>query len=91
MTSVCCCSCFNILKQKFGENHAIIWREFCRLNGAHGPIIPMTSPDIPEIRDLEIFGYLKTHETPGLILIRLNGEKQDSMNQSLFCPGGDHV
>lgn len=91
MTDVCCCSCFNIIKQKYGEVPAVIWRELCAQNPQIGPIIPMVGPDVPELRTLELMRYITTHEVDGYILIKLLGEKQDCMNQSLFCPGGNHV
>lgn len=93
MAEVCCCSCFNILKQECGVTVAEIWREFC----THPEwifaenIIPMHGTDIPELRSLEKMGYIKTHEIKDFILIKLLGEKQDCMNQSLYCPGGNHV
>lgn len=91
MTDVCCCSCFNILKQNHSEYVAILWRELCALNPTHGPIIQWTGGDNPELRFLEMYGYITTHEFLEYILIKLLGEKQDCMNQSLFCPGGNHV
>lgn len=93
MTCVCCCSCFNILKQKCGPTVAEIWREFCTHPEWMVKENTLLFPgyDTPELRKLEKMRYIMTHEIEGYIIIKLLGEKQDCMNQSLFCPGGNHV
>jgi len=90
MTGVCCCSCYNILKQKFNNHTADTWRELCACNKDYGPIIRLRG-EMPELRNLESANYIKTHELPDEIRVIILGEKEDCMQQKLFCPGGNHV
>lgn len=91
MTNVCCCACLNIIKQKLGNNHADIWQYLCGISDDAGGIIPMNGSDIPVLRDLEMMRFIATHEIKDMILIKILGKTKDCMNQSLFCPEGNHV
>lgn len=86
---VCCTECWEIL-EKVHPEAANLWTELCSLQLSNGGFFECQE-DMPELRELEILGYITTTETEKNILIRARGHIMSEDGQHFFCSReGDH-
>lgn len=86
---VCCNDCYEIL-EKIHPDAANLWIELCSLQLSNGGIVECQN-DLPELRKLEILGYITTTETEKNILILTRGQIMSEDGQNFFCSrDGNH-
>lgn len=86
----CCEKCFEDLARK-STGAAKIWLNICALcEEAETSFARIRFTDFPELRELEMMGFVTTLEQPPYLLIKINGlNTADSGNY--FCiKGKDH-
>ena len=86
----CCELCLAELC-KTHTNSARMWMDLCAYSVHKGQIMTFKSEDMTELNILENKGYLVTTESPGRVIIKMNGHFINEENDDFFCLRyGDH-
>lgn len=81
---LCCDSCFDLIARR-STNAAKLWLDLCDIQ-VHSQTFGLRTRDFPTLRLLENFGFILTMEKPGMILIKVQGQKYDALG-TYFCGG----
>lgn len=76
MSIIICEKCFHELARK-NRKLAILWHRLADLAAEHGIYFQMMSASLEEIKELENLGYVLTHETDEMVVLRLEGYQFD--------------
>jgi hypothetical protein len=81
---VCCEKCFETIGQK-STNAARLWMDLCALRLQEGTIVSIRTQDFPELRILELLGFVVSTDKPQNVVIRINGHQLTNEGQDFFC------
>lgn len=87
----CCEKCFNdIAKTKTSASK--LWLDLCNIMLQKGGIFHLRGEDNPELRWLEIKGFICSTETLYHIIIHVKGHMKTDDGEDFFClnPDGHH-
>jgi len=82
--AICCDGCFELIGMR-NVYAARLWLDLCNLKVKNG-IFGVKTSDLPEIRMLEVLGFITTTDSEEHIMIRVNGDKNDQEGP-FFCCG----
>lgn len=77
----CCDLCFDEIARK-SSAAACLWLDLCSFGQN---LLVLNGNDTPQIRWLEILGYLRSTETANQILIQLEGYSETEDGDPYFC------
>ncbi len=80
---ICCDKCFEVIG-KYNTKAAKLWMDLCSLRMSMGEIITL-SQNCPEIRDLELLGFLVSTDQISSISLRIKGYIPTEDGQHFFC------
>ncbi len=87
---VCCEECFGTIGRR-STKAARLWMDLCAMRLATSEIFTIKTRDFPELRTLELLGYVVSTEKPQSITMRVNGHGQTEDGEHFFClKGGRH-
>lgn len=87
---ICCEACFERIGKR-NTNAARLWMDLCALRMKHGDRVVVTSPELPELRQLETLGFIVTTEFKEKLGIYIKGHILSEDGQDFFCiEGGNH-
>ena len=81
---LCCDECFGMIARR-STGAAKLWLDLCEIQ-RHSQTFGLRTPDFPALRLLENLGFILTTEIPGIIAIKVQGQKQDALG-TYFCGG----
>lgn len=81
--AVCCHHCFEQLGKR-SVHSAKLWLDLCDLNVKNG-LFGIKMDDFPELRMLEVLGFITTTEQAEFIMVKVNGEKLDEKGKYFCC------
>lgn len=80
----CCEKCFDdIAKTKTSASK--LWLDLCNIMLIRGEIFRIAGEDIPELRMLELKGYLYSTDLPRHIIVKINGHMKTEDDEDFFC------
>ena len=87
---ICCESCFENIAKK-NTTAAKLWMDLCAMRLQFGEFLEiLDTADIPELRALEVLGFIITTDMKNKIAIQVNGHFE-SEGEHCFCLlGGCH-
>ncbi len=81
---ICCGECFDIIAKR-SLKAATLWISLCEIQ-TNSSIFGLRTKDFPALRILEILGFIRTTDTPDIIIIKVLGQQED--NDGVFFCGG---
>ncbi len=81
---ICCEKCFDDIGRR-NNRAARLWMELCSLTLSKGEIIHLPTQDFPELRDLEMMGFVVSTERTLIISLRIVGHIKTEDGQDFFC------
>jgi hypothetical protein len=81
---ICCEKCFEVIGKK-NTKAARVWMDLCALRLAQGEVINLQIQDFPELRTLELLGFLVSTDHPYSTSIRIAGHIHTVEGQDFFC------
>lgn len=81
---VCCDECFRTVGQRSGQA-ARLWINLCNARRVKGPVFEVYDSDLPELRTLELLGYITTTETANSLSVKVNGYHVSESSAAFFC------
>lgn len=81
---MCCEKCFEIISQR-NTRAARYWMDFCAHYLENGEVIHIKNKDFPELRILEMMGYLISTDQEDITAIRINGHMNTEDGEHFFC------
>jgi len=87
---VCCEECFERIGKR-NTRAARLWMDLCAMRLATNEVFTIKTLDFPELRTLELLGYIVSTEKPKSIALRVKGLGQTTEGEHFFClQGGRH-
>lgn len=87
---ICCETCF----EKIGKRNtaaARLWMDFCVAHKQKAGMIKVVSGDVPEVRVLELLGFITSTDKPGHLIVDVKGHLLTDDGNDFYClEGGDH-
>ena len=80
----CCERCFETIGKR-STNAAKLWLDLCALRLVKGDTITMDIQDFPELRSLEVLGFVVSTDKPGSIVIKVKGHCLTEDGDDFFC------
>lgn len=81
---VCCENCFETIGKQ-STVAAKLWMDLCALRLKSGEYIEISSQDFPELRTLELLGFVVSTDKPQSIKLRINGHQTTADGEDFFC------
>lgn len=87
---VCCETCFESLCKRH-TGAARMWMDFCVAHKKKAGMIKVIGGDIPEVRVLEMLGFITSTEKPGYLIVSVHGHMLMDDGDDFYCiEGGSH-
>ncbi len=87
---VCCEQCFEAIGKR-NTKAAKAWMEICAAGMTSGEIFSSTTRETPEVRALELMGFIVTTDRGDSIAIKVKGHMKGLNGDHFFClKGGRH-
>lgn len=80
----CCEDCFDTIAQR-NTTAAKLWMDLCAMRLCTSEVFALKTEDFPELRILEVLGYVVSSETDQYIKIKMQGYYKNSDDVDLFC------
>lgn len=80
---ICCEKCFEVAAKR-SPDAAKLWMDFCAIRLEEGEVICLQK-NFPELRSLEMLGFLVSTEQEDTIAVRINGHMQTLNGEHYFC------
>lgn len=81
---MCCEKCFEEIG-KIDTRAARFWMDLCAMRLEYGEIVHVKSPDLPELRKLELMGFIVSTEKPNNLSLRIKGHCHNEDGEHFFC------
>jgi len=81
---VCCEECFESIGKR-NTNAARFWMDLCALRLKKGEVFTLKTLDFPELRALELLGFLVSTDKNSEIAVRIKGHCHTAEGQVFFC------
>lgn len=62
-----------------------MWMDFCALRLDHGELAFLKPSDFPELRVLEMLGFLVSTDLERCLAVRVNGHMHTESGEHFFC------
>ena len=81
---VCCEKCFETIGKR-NTRAARLWMDFCAMRLQNGQPVILKTPDFPELRILEMLGFLVSTDQQNCLAVRVNGHMNTLAGEHFFC------
>ncbi len=81
---ICCEQCFESIGKR-NTNAARFWMDLCALKLEKGEIFVLKTCDFPELRALELLGFVVSTDIHSGIALRIKGHCHTEDGQHFFC------
>ncbi len=81
---ICCQHCYERLKNRSAKA-AKFWLAFCEHRMEFGEVIHIKNKESPELRTLEMMGFIITTDQKNGTAVKVLGHMQSEENEHFFC------
>ncbi len=86
---MCCEKCFETIGKR-NTRAAKIWMDVCCMHLNTGKVVFLKNQDFPELRVLEMLGFLISTDQQNGLAIRVNGHMSTEDGEHFFCVKEGH-